>query len=149
MPKINNSGGRPFTKEKAILKKRYHKNTKMITNSARAFLMLLALSSSVSTVGEALNHKLDYSLTNEQSREGEGEREKGREGERETERETERQRQRETETERDRERDTVKLVQQLTVGLLLPAAQGGEPLVEVGSFAKVVVFPVASPHDRD
>ena len=45
--KIDNSGGRPFTKEKAIL--------------------LLPLSYSVSTAGEALNHKLDYSLTNEQS----------------------------------------------------------------------------------
>ena len=35
--------------------------------SAMAFLMLLPLSSSVSTVGETLNLKLDYSLTNEQS----------------------------------------------------------------------------------
>ena len=56
-----------FTKEKAISKKRYHINTNMITISAMAFLMLLPLSSSVSTTGEALNHKLDYSLTNEQS----------------------------------------------------------------------------------
>jgi predicted GTPase len=54
-------------KGKATLKKRYHKNTNMITISAMAFLMLLPLSSSVSTAGEALNHKLDYSLTNEQS----------------------------------------------------------------------------------
>ena len=65
--KIDNGRGRPFTKEKAILKIRYHKNTSMITISAMAFLMLLPLSSSVSTAGEALNHKLDYSLTNEQS----------------------------------------------------------------------------------
>jgi len=65
--KIDNSGGRPFTKEKAILKKRYHKNTNMITISAMASLMLLPLSSSVSTAGEALNLKMDCSLTNEQS----------------------------------------------------------------------------------
>ena len=39
----------------------------MITISAMVFLMLLPLSSSVSTAGEALNHKLDYSLTNEQN----------------------------------------------------------------------------------
>ena len=67
LAKIDNSGGWPFTKEKAILKKIYHKNTNMITTSAMAFLMLLPLPSSVSTVGEALNHKLDYSLTNDQS----------------------------------------------------------------------------------
>ena len=65
--KIDNSGGRPFTKEKATLKKGYNKNTNMITISAIAFMMLLPLSSSVSTAGEALNLKLDYSLTNEQS----------------------------------------------------------------------------------
>ena len=41
--------------------------TNMITISAMALLMLLPLSSSVSTAGEALNLKLDYSLTNEQS----------------------------------------------------------------------------------
>ena len=35
--------------------------------SAMAFLILLPLSSSVSTAGEGLNLKLDYSLTNEQS----------------------------------------------------------------------------------
>ena len=39
----------------------------MITISAMAFLMLLSLSSSVSTAGEDLNIKSDYSLTNEQS----------------------------------------------------------------------------------
>ena len=39
----------------------------MITISAMAFLMLLPLSSSVSTAGEALNLELDYFLTNEQS----------------------------------------------------------------------------------
>ena len=39
----------------------------MITISAMAFLMLLPLLSSVSTAGEALKLKLDYSLTNEQS----------------------------------------------------------------------------------
>jgi len=61
--KIDNSGGRPFTKEKATLKKIYHKNTNMITISAMVFLMLLPLSSSVSTAGEALNQKLDYSLS--------------------------------------------------------------------------------------
>ena len=53
--------------KKATLKKRYHKNTNMITIYAMAFLMLMPLSSSVSTAGEALNLKLDYSLTNEQS----------------------------------------------------------------------------------
>ena len=97
------------------------------------FLMLLPLSSSGSTAGEALNHKLDYSLTNEQSTS----RTKpytdviiGHDGEL-------------------RERHTVKLVRQLTEGLWLPAAQGGEPLVEVGSFAEVVVLPVACPHDSD
>ena len=37
------------------------------TISAMGFLMLLPLSSSVSTAGEALKLKLDYSLTNEQS----------------------------------------------------------------------------------
>ena len=65
--KIDNSGGRPFTKERAIMKKIYHKNTNMITISAMTFLMLLPLSSSVSTAGEALKLKLEYSLTNEQS----------------------------------------------------------------------------------
>ena len=65
--KIDNSRDRPFTKEKATLKKIYHKNTNMITISAMAFLMLLPLSSSVSTAGEALTLKLDYSLTKEQS----------------------------------------------------------------------------------
>ena len=64
---LDNSGGRPFTKEKATLKKRYNKNTNTITISAMAFLMLLPLSSSVSTAGETLNLELDYSLTNEQS----------------------------------------------------------------------------------
>ena len=49
------------------MKKIYHKNTTMITISAMSFLMLLPLSSSVSTAGEAINIKLDYSLTNEQS----------------------------------------------------------------------------------
>ena len=39
----------------------------MITISVMAFLMLLPLSSSVSTAGEALHLKSDYSLTNEQS----------------------------------------------------------------------------------
>ena len=39
----------------------------MITISAMAFLMLPPLSFSVSTAGEALNLKLDYSLTNEKS----------------------------------------------------------------------------------
>ena len=58
---------RQAIKEKAILKKRYKKNTNMITISAMAFLMLLPLSSSVSTAGEAIHLKLDYSLTNEQS----------------------------------------------------------------------------------
>ena len=62
---VDYSGGRAFTKEKVTLKNRYHKNTNMITISAMAFLMLLPLSSSVSTAGEALNLKLDYSLTNE------------------------------------------------------------------------------------
>ena len=37
----DDSGYRPFTKERAILKKRYHKNTNMITISAMAFLMHL------------------------------------------------------------------------------------------------------------
>ena len=46
MHKVVNSGGRPFTKEKAILKKKYDKNTNMITISAIAFPMLLPLSSS-------------------------------------------------------------------------------------------------------
>ena len=50
--------------KQAILKKIYHKNTNMITISAIAFLMLLPLSSSVPTAGEALKLKLDYSLTN-------------------------------------------------------------------------------------
>ena len=52
---------------KIQLKKRYHKNTSMITISAMAFLMLLPLSSSVSPAGQDLKLKLDYSLTNEQS----------------------------------------------------------------------------------
>ena len=65
--KIDNSGGRPFTRERTILKKRYHKNTNTITISAMAFLMLLLRSSSVSTAGEASKLKLDYSLTDEQS----------------------------------------------------------------------------------
>ena len=55
---IDNSGGRPFTKEKAILKKKYHKNTNIIIISAMAFLMLLPLSSSVSPAGEALYLKI-------------------------------------------------------------------------------------------
>jgi len=42
----------------------------------------------------------------------------------------------------------VKLVLELTVGLCLPA-QSSEPLIEVGSFAEIVVLPVASPHDSD
>ena len=67
MQKIDNSGGRPFSKERVILKKRYHKNSNMITISALAFLLLLPLSYSVSTAGEALKLKLDYSLTDEQS----------------------------------------------------------------------------------
>ena len=62
-----NSGGRQYTQEKATLKKRYNKNTNTITISAMAFLIFLPLSSSVSTAGEDLNLKLDYSLTNEQS----------------------------------------------------------------------------------
>ena len=41
--------------------------TKEITISALVFLMPLPLSSSVSTAGEALNLKLDCSLTNDQS----------------------------------------------------------------------------------
>ena len=52
--KIDNSGGRPFTMERAILKNRYHKNTNMITISAMAFQMLLHLASSVSTVAEPM-----------------------------------------------------------------------------------------------
>ena len=67
LQKIDNSGGRPYTQENATLKKRYNKNTNTITISAMAFLILLPLSSSVSTAGEDLNLKLDYSLTNEQS----------------------------------------------------------------------------------
>ena len=59
MHKIDNSGGRSFIKETTILKKRDHKNTNMITIYAMAFLMLLPLSSSVSTAGEALNLKLN------------------------------------------------------------------------------------------
>ena len=43
----------------------------------------------------------------------------------------------------------VNLVLQLTLGLCLPAAQGGEPLIQVGSFTEVVVLPIASPHDSD
>ena len=53
--------------EKATLKKRCNKNTNMITISAKAFLIFLPLSYSVSTAAGSLNLKLDYSLTNEQS----------------------------------------------------------------------------------
>ena len=52
-------------KGKSHSKKKYHTN--MITISAMAFLMLLPLSSSVSTAGEGLNLKSDYSHTTEQS----------------------------------------------------------------------------------
>ena len=54
-------------KGKSHIEERYHKNTNMVTISAMAFLLLLPLSSSVPTAGEALNLKLDYSLTNDQS----------------------------------------------------------------------------------
>ena len=57
--KIDCSGGRPSKKERTILKKRYHKNANMITISAMAFLVLLPISSPVSTVGEALQLRLD------------------------------------------------------------------------------------------
>ena len=46
-----------------IEEKILQKNTNMITISAMAFLMLLPLSSSVSTAGEALKLKLDPTLT--------------------------------------------------------------------------------------
>ena len=56
-------------KGKGHIEEKISNNTNMITLSAMAFLMLLPVSSSVSTAGEALNLKLDYSLTNEQSTE--------------------------------------------------------------------------------
>ena len=63
------TGGRllSINKERSHIEETISQNTNMITISAMAFLVLLPLSSSVSTVGEALKPKLDYSLTNEQS----------------------------------------------------------------------------------
>ena len=54
-------------KGKSHIEENISQKTNMVTISALAFLMLLPLSSSVSTAGEALNRKLDYSRTNEQS----------------------------------------------------------------------------------